>query len=100
MNGASSTTSAQPCSLGRSSRSNMWPPTRTGFVAYRPKTTERRSDSGSMRTSSSRSCTKSLSGRCRVSCIARAKPPDPPRFACRITWRVSPSSAATSVNPS
>ncbi len=100
MKGALSTTSAQPCSLGRSSRSNMCPPTSRGSVAYRPKTMERRRDSGSTRTSSSSNCTKSLSGRCSVSCMARANPPEPPRFGWRMTCRVSPSRAATASKPS
>ena len=48
---------------------------------------ERRSDSGSMRTSSSRSWTKSLSGRASVSRMARATPPEPPRLGCRmVRW--------------
>jgi len=63
MKGISSTTSAQACSLGRSSRSNMWAPTIVGIVANRANMMDRRIDSGSMRTSSSSSCTKSLSGR-------------------------------------
>ncbi|CNL08159.1 Uncharacterised protein [Mycobacterium tuberculosis] len=73
----------------------MCPPTRIGVVAYWPNTMERRRDSGSMRTSSSRSWTKSLSGRCRDSCMARAKPPDPPRLLWWMTWRVSPKRSAT-----
>ena len=74
----------------------MCAPTMVGTVAYRPKTMERRSDSGSIRTSSSRSWTKSLSGRSSVSAMARAKPPEPPRFGCVMICSVSPSVAATS----